>query len=93
MNVLQFSLLHIIISVVFLYHFEELKILNAKLQIEALFHFCHENYYRAIFLFFGRDETTTQCSNSDDIRQSFEIKINVILLATIHHKRTDQDIF
>ena len=59
-NVPQFSPPPIIISLTFLSHFEELKILNTKHQVESFFHIYHENYYRTIFIFFGHDELVTQ---------------------------------
>jgi hypothetical protein len=34
-------------------HFEELKILNTKHQIELLFNIHHENYYQTTFVLFG----------------------------------------
>ncbi len=64
-NVLQFSPPWIIISSTFLFHFEELKILNTNHQVEVFFHTHHGNYHRIIFIFFVHDEMVTQISTGD----------------------------
>jgi hypothetical protein len=61
-NVQHFSLPKMILSLTFIHHFEEEKVLNRRDQIDWLLHTYHEIYYRLTFFVFRDDLLVTPIS-------------------------------